>query len=473
MTSLLKARLAFTIAIGLLLACALVVYGTLFNFTLSERQVHRTQHVQVLLGDTESAIASAARARLTYVFNGDDQSLAQYQQAVARIPSLLAELRESTADNPVQQGNCDRLQRLVANRTALWEKSIALRQSGAPAPPGQPDMTRQSVTFADEIISVTQDMRAEETRLLQGRRVSAGVTFFFVIVILITSFLAAVLLLFWHYRLVREELLAREQAEQATLEAARAATEAEQKARQSEAVAIASSEATRRLSAHLMQLQDEERRKFARELHDSTGQQLAAVKMVLASLAVGHENDRRYSDCVNLVDQSLKEIRTISHLLHPSGLDEAGFPAAAKWYAEEFAKRSGIQFELDIAEPVERLPRETEIALFRVLQESLTNIHRHSKSSSAGVIFQTGSQQATLTIKDQGVGISREVLERFHSSGTSGVGLAGMRERVRELGGRFEVTSGSAGTSVRVTVPVPGQRAWAAGDPRSAAQKGA
>jgi signal transduction histidine kinase len=119
------------------------------------------------------------------------------------------------------------------------------------------------------------------------------------------------------------------------------------------------------------------------------------------------------------------------------------------------------------------LPREIEIALFRVLQESLTNIHRHSKSASAEVIFQPDSQQVALTIKDEGVGISRELLERFHSSGTSGVGLAGMRERIRELRGSFEVTSGSDGTCVRVNVPVPGQRVWAAGDPRQAAQKGA
>jgi signal transduction histidine kinase len=364
----------------------------------------------------------------------------------------------------VQQRNCERLERLVADRTAVWEKSIALKQSGAPSPPGQPDLTRQSVAFADEIISVTQDMRAEEARLLHGRTVSASITFFFAVAILITSFLAAVLLLFWHYRLVRTELLAREQAEQATQEAARAATEAEHKARQSENAAIASSEATRRLSARLMHLQDEERRKFARELHDSTGQQLAAAKMVLSSLANSYPEDHRYSDCIHLLDQSLKEIRTISHLLHPSGLDEAGFSSAAKWYAAEFAKRSGILLKMDVPEPAERLPREVEIALFRVLQESLTNIHRHSKSTSAEVIFQPGPQQATLMIKDQGVGISQELLEQFRSSGTSGVGLAGMRERIRELGGSFEVTSGNDGTCLRVTVPVPVQAARAAGD---------
>jgi signal transduction histidine kinase len=213
-----------------------------------------------------------------------------------------------------------------------------------------------------------------------------------------------------------------------------------------------------------MQLQDEERRKFARELHDSTGQQLAAAKMVLTALAAGHEDDRRYSDCIHLLDQSLKEIRTISHLLHPSGLDEAGFSVAARWYAEEFAKRSGIQIKIDIQELSTRLPREAEIALFRVLQESLTNIHRHSKSPSAEVIFEPGPQQATLIVKDNGVGIPPQVLERFRSSGTSGVGLAGMRERIRELGGTFEVASGSAGTSLRVTVPVAAHQVSAASD---------
>jgi len=464
MTSLLKARLALYIAIGLLLACAFMVYGTLRNFTESERQVLRTQQVQVLLGDTESAIAFAARARLTYVFSGEVQALAQYREAAARIPIVLAELRKRTADNPVQQTNCDRLERLAADRTALWEKSVALKQSGVPEPLGQPEMTRQSVAFADEIISVTQDMRAEEGRLLGANSVSAGVTFFFTIVILVTSFLAAVLLLFWHYRLVREELLAREQAEQATQAAAQTATESEHKARISEAAAIASSEATRRLSAHLMQLQDEERRKFARELHDSIGQQLATAKMVLSGLAEGHPQDRRYSDCVGLLDQSLSEVRTISHLLHPSGLDEAGFSAAAKWYTEEFAKRSGIQLRVDIPELADRLPRQTEIALFRVLQESLTNIHRHSRSPSAEVIFQPAPQQVILEVNDHGVGVPSELLDRFRSSGTSGVGLAGMRERIRELGGTFEVDSGSGGTSLRVTVPVAAKQASVAGE---------
>src|SRR2546426_6125270 len=143
MSSLLTARTAFVIAIGLLLACALLVYGTLVNFTESKRLVVHSLQVQGLLGETESAIASAARAGWTYVLRGDDAALSQYQQAVARTPPALAELRQTTLDDPVQQANCDRLEGLANERIRLWEKSVALRKSGLPAPLGQPELPRQ------------------------------------------------------------------------------------------------------------------------------------------------------------------------------------------------------------------------------------------------------------------------------------------------------------------------------------------
>src|SRR5206468_3589624 len=231
----------------------------------------------------------------------------------------------------------------------------------------------------------------------------------------------AVMLLFWHYRLLRQELQAREQAEQNTREAARVAGEAEQKARESEVLAVASKEAARRLSTRLLHLQDDERRRLSRELHDSTGQHLAAAKMVLSSLAAGHDGDRRYTDSMELVDRSLREIRTISHLLHPSGLEEAGFSTAARWYAEEFAKRSGIQLHVQIADLPARLPREVELALFRVLQEALANMHRHSKSRTGDVLFKSDAEQLVLTIRDYGVGMPTDVLNQFRLSGTAGV----------------------------------------------------
>jgi len=464
MSSLLKARIAFVIAIGLLLACALIVYGTDRGFLANVQLVQHTQHVEVLLGETESVIASAARARITYVLSGDPQALTTYEESVSKIQSQLAELRRSTSDNAVQQANCDDLEKLVNDRIQLWEKSVAIKKSGIPTPAGQPDLTRQSVAFADETIIVIQRMRAEESRLLQRRQIELSTSYFVARVIRIVSFLTAVLLLFWHYRLIREELLAREQAEQESLAAASLANEAERRAHESEKAAVESDESARHLSARLLQLQDEERRRLARELHDSTGQFLAAAKMTLSSVSIGHEQDPRYAECMRLLDRSLTEVRTISHLLHPSGLEEAGFPAAARWYSEEFAKRSGIKLKVDVPDLKQRLPREMEITLFRILQESLGNIHRHSKSTSAEITFQPSDREVLLAITDNGVGIPEEQLDRFRLYGNSGVGLVTMRERVRELHGQFEVHSNGNGTSLRVTIPIPQQHVSVAGD---------
>jgi signal transduction histidine kinase len=454
MQSRLTARMTFMIALGLLLVCAILVWSTIVNLAESERLVTHTHQVQELLGDTESAIASAARARLHYVFSGDDGALRQYQSAVGRIGEVMASLRQSTADNPAQSANCDRLQSALEVRMQLWEKSVALKRSGLPAPEGQPEMTRQSVAFADEILHVTGAMRAEEARLLKEHTGSLQAHFTYAIVALAASFTASVLLLLWHYRLLRAELQARETAQQQAADAARSAIEAERKAHQSERAALVSQDAARRLSARLLQLRDDERRKFSRELHDSLGQSLAAAKMLMQQLAAAHGEDKRYTEPVNLIEESIRETRTISHLLHPPGLDEAGFSSAATWFAEGFAKRSGLEVKVNIAELAKRMPQEVELALFRVLQESLINIHRHSKSTFAEAIFQQDGDAVILAIKDRGAGIPAEVLERFQAAGTSGVGLAGMRERIRELGGSFEVTSGESGTVIRVVVPL-------------------
>ncbi len=449
-----SARLAFAIGIVLLVICAVLVYVTLTTFADSERWVEHSQQIRELLRQTESDIAYAARARLLYVFNGDDESLAQYQKSATQIPVDLSQLRQLTADNPDQQNSLNRLEALVNTRTQLWEKSIALKKSGAKEAAGQPEMTRQSVEFANDIVTVTREMAGEESRLLAQRTASVRVHFLILVAVIGVSFTAAVLLLLWQYRRLQTELRAREEAEQAASSAAKAALESEQKAYQAERAALASHEAARRLSAHLLQSRDDERRRLSRELHDSIGQYLAAAKMILASIAGHAESDRRYAECIKLLDQSMKEIRTLSHLLHPPGLDEAGFSAAARWYAEEFANRSGLKLKLEIQDPPDRLAPPLELALFRVLQESLTNIHRHSKSDSAEITFTISEGKAILTVVDHGVGVPDEVLARFRVSGTSGVGLAGMRERIRELGASFEVESSATGTRVRVMVAI-------------------
>jgi PAS domain S-box-containing protein len=214
-------------------------------------------------------------------------------------------------------------------------------------------------------------------------------------------------------------------------------------------------EAARRLSGRILTLQDDERRRIARELHDSLGQYLAALKMQLDILALSA--DRRpdlISECTRFVEQCLKETRTISHLLHPPLLDEAGFGSAARWYVDGFAQRSGIEVNLVLPPTFGRLRRDVEVALFRVLQEALTNVHRHSESAKVDIRVSLDDQLVQMKIQDFGKGIPAGTLQELLDGGArTSVGIAGMRERARELGGSLKITSDSRGTLLTLTLP--------------------
>lgn len=217
--------------------------------------------------------------------------------------------------------------------------------------------------------------------------------------------------------------------------------------------------ALQKLSLRLLKLQDEERRKIARELHDVTGQTLAALKMAVADLEQRLQKNLSTASVLNdidaLADAALQEIRTTSYLLHPPLLDEIGFSAAAEWYVEGFAKRSGINAKTEFETTSERLPLSVETALFRVLQESLTNVHRYSGSTEVNIRFRRQAETATLEVVDRGCGIPEELLERLNKgSADSGVGLAGMRERLQELNGKLEIDSSGIGTRLRAVVPL-------------------
>jgi PAS domain S-box-containing protein len=212
--------------------------------------------------------------------------------------------------------------------------------------------------------------------------------------------------------------------------------------------------ALRHLSSQLMHAQDEERRRIARELHDSIGQYLAALGMGLTQLerANGSKTSETLAECRQLLDRCMHETRTLSHLLHPPMLDEVGFASAASNYAQEFARRSGIEVDIALDLP-DRLPANSEILLFRVLQESLTNIHRHSGSHRAKIRAGIAAEAVYLEITDYGRGISQKILESFKNSGNgTGVGLAGIRERLREVDGKFDLCSTSDGTILRVSL---------------------
>jgi signal transduction histidine kinase len=215
-----------------------------------------------------------------------------------------------------------------------------------------------------------------------------------------------------------------------------------------------SEQSLRKLSVNLIKAQDQEQRRIGRELHDSVGQSLAVLKMGLDSLKHTAERNRddprtedQLSECTALAEQSIREVRTVSYLLHPPLLEECGLSSAILSYVEGFSKRSGIQISLDTPDAFGRLPTEVERAMFRVLQESLTNVHRHSGSRTARISLAINGDAVILEIADQGHGIPADKV------GKLGVGLQSMRERMREFDGKLEIDFSAQGTIIRASVP--------------------
>jgi PAS domain S-box-containing protein len=214
----------------------------------------------------------------------------------------------------------------------------------------------------------------------------------------------------------------------------------------------ASERSLRRLSGRLLRMQDEERRRLGRELHDSVGQYLAALKMGLD--AMHDDSNPQVQECVQMVDQCMKEVRTISYLLYPPMLEEVGLRSAIPWYIDGFSKRSRIEVTSEMDPNIGRLSRDAELVIFRVLQESLTNVHRHSESPTAKVRLGLEEGAVFLEVSDQGKGIPPSALEPGgDSSNTLGVGLRGMIERMSQLGGSIELSSNERGTTVRACLP--------------------
>jgi len=222
---------------------------------------------------------------------------------------------------------------------------------------------------------------------------------------------------------------------------------------------VRQTEVVRELSARLLQIQDEERRRIARELHDSVGQMLAAVSMNMAHVthearSLSPDAHKALEDNAGLLEQLSSEIRTISHLLHPPLLDEVGLQSALQWYIDGFSERSKIKVDLELPDDFGRLPRNLEITLFRVVQECLTNIHRHSGSNTAAIRVSRSENEVRLEVRDAGKGIPVEAQTSLSSGKLSGVGLRGMHERLRQMGGHLDLQSNGNGTLVLATLPI-------------------
>jgi signal transduction histidine kinase len=422
-----RTQLAFGAAVILLVISAIAAYSTAVRLRTAQRWVGHTRDVQSALSDVESLGTRAGRARTRFVDTGDTAFFEEYQAAADDIPAKLQLIEDLTADNPAQFDLRNRLVQGTNRRLALLNASVELKRSGSPDLPQQALLRQQIIDISAESDGLVQKMQDHEQQLLEARRQQSELLFRIAAYILCTAFVIALALFFLHYRMLNAELSAREQAESSL----------------------------RTLSVRLLELQDQERRKFSRELQDSLGQYLVGTKMNLGMLSRSlPENNQLIAECMKLLDQAMTETRTISHLLHPPLLDETGFASAARWYVEGFAKRSGIQTSLDMPEDLGRLSPSLEIALFRVLQESLTNVHRHSKSRKADVSVKLSEDEVVLRIRDYGQGIPPDVLNRFRSKRAhGGVGLAGMRERIHELGGRLDMDSDGNGTQVVASMP--------------------
>jgi signal transduction histidine kinase len=419
---------------AVLLLSAVAAYVTIGRLEESQKWVAHTYQVQAGLGEVDAAVSSAARARNSYLNTANDSLPGSFEAALPEVHQKLDAVRKLTEDNPTQQRFCAELDTLTMQRIGLFREAIALKKSSPQNAAGQNDIAARDLAVSFQKASVMQQMRDEEDRLLHLRSTASTRFFSLTVVILAVTFVLALALFSIHYHLLSAELVAREQAERA--------------ARESE-------ESLRHLTGRLLQMQDEERRKFSRELHDSLGQYLAGVKMNLDMFSQTEPTNELLARAIQLLDQSIAETRTISHLLHPPLLDEVGFASAAQWYLEGFSERSGVAVKIDFPDDLGRLPKPLELGLFRILQESLTNIHRHSKSQKAEVALKPSSEKVILQIKDHGKGIPQELLAAFRKKGTTfGVGLTGMRERVRELGGELDIQSSPTGTLISVTLPL-------------------
>jgi PAS domain S-box-containing protein len=221
-------------------------------------------------------------------------------------------------------------------------------------------------------------------------------------------------------------------------------------------------ESLSQLSGRLLKLQDEERRRIARELHDSTSQTLSALALNLSLLQLrtsqlGTEVLKTVSEAVRLAEQASSEVRNISHLLHPPDLDEVGLTAAIQWHVRKFTERTGLHVDLELPPRFQRLNPEQELTLFRVVQEGLTNVQRHSGSSTAWVQLALRRGNVVLQVEDTGHGMPRGTLDLddgYSGSTDVGVGIRGMRERIRQLGGRLEIRSNHSGTCVTAILPL-------------------
>jgi signal transduction histidine kinase len=361
--------LFFALPILLLLGIGLVAERSTASFAESEHWVSHTQEVRAVIENLRADMYVTQDSRKGYLLAGNGYGLENYTAAREQVPVLIKQLRNLTVDNPWQQATLDELEPIIQRKLLLAQESIDLIKSGSTDLLKQADLTRSNDALTRQMSSNLSQMVSEEDALLANRVVVSADTYKRMRLVLAIALAAVVVFLLVNFGRLLVELLNRTRAEAAV----------------------------RRLSGRILQLQDMERRKIARELHDGIGQYFASSKMTLDSVLNGgtlsEAQKIALTEASQLLEQGVAEARTLSHLLHPPLLDEVGFRAAADWFIKGFSERSKIQVKFTAPADLGPMTKEVELVLFRVLQESLTNIHRHAGSTTAEVrLFSRGGK---------------------------------------------------------------------------------
>jgi signal transduction histidine kinase len=420
----------FALPVLLLLVIGIAADRTMNRYSDSEAWVAHTHQVAAAIQTFRSDMFEAQDAHKGYVITGDDEFLVTNRERIAKLQPDLQALHQMVSDNPIQVRAVDVLVDIAQKKVKILEDRDLLNVQSSDTQKAR-ELTQANRLLTVQAVTLLQSMSDEENLLLAQRTVISNRDYQQERLFFAVALAAVVLFLFVNFGRLQIELKNRGRAE----------------------------DAIHRLSGRILEMQDAERRKVARELHDGIAQYLVGAKMTVDRLIQTPEfpeNRRRdLAQASQLLDQGVLEVRTLSHLLHPPLLDEVGFTAAAEWYVQGFSERSQITVKLEIESSLRRLSKETELVLFRVLQESLTNIHRHSGSPSAEIRVSSSSHQVRLAIQDHGKGIPAALLQEFRNTSMGmGVGLAGIRERVSEAGGSLDIHSEGRGTLLQVTLPL-------------------
>lgn len=437
-----KAWPLFAASIAVLASLAYMGDLSASRYAASESSLSHMREVELQVALLRSRMEAASALRFQVL--ADPEAVSHYARTMDLLEVRFAELQRLTEDNEAQQADLAKLRPLLGEwKRLLAENTPHASSSGVAALPET--AVQQEDTVSASIGTILNDMQKHEENLVTSGTIVSQQNYRRLRLELAVGFLAGLIALVISFRALLVQLRMRATAESSV----------------------------RKLNAHILSAQDVERRRLARELHDGLGQIFAGLVMDLDMLAKKADANEEVQSIVSsareIAAQGAAETRTISYLLHPPMLDELGFEHALKWYVDGFIKRSRIDVSLEFPERFQRLPDSISLVLFRVIQESLTNVHRHSGSARAKIIVTRTPDRVDVGVSDFGKGMSPERLKNIQeSSSGAGVGLGGMRERVADLGGRFNLESGLTGTTVRVSLPLFGDEQWNAKQVRAA-----